>query len=167
MPIAQHPACSEPSGDPNICRFMEFYKFRDLFANEELYFCRTDLFKETDPQEALPLDDYVRKFLGLKKYVLEDELKLNDHQAFIRQHSEACYINCWQLYEGETPDMWNTYGNAVAIFSKYGLFKSQLIPLLDNIHLGVVRYGHKDMVGNNLITFLFTKRRHFIKEREP
>ena len=38
--------------DTIICRFMDFPKFRDLFANEELYFRRTDLFKEIDPEEA-------------------------------------------------------------------------------------------------------------------
>ena len=36
---------------------MDLPKFRDLFANEDLYFRRTDLFKEIDPEEALPPDD--------------------------------------------------------------------------------------------------------------
>jgi len=49
MPITPHYACLEPPDDTVICRFMDFKKFRDLFANEELYLRRLDLFKETDP----------------------------------------------------------------------------------------------------------------------
>lgn len=67
MPVVSHDACREPALDAIICRFVEFWKFRDLFANEELYFTRTDLFKEIDPNEALPPDDYVRHAVGLQK----------------------------------------------------------------------------------------------------
>jgi hypothetical protein len=74
VPIVAHEACSEPRPDTIICRFVDLRKFRDLFANEELYFRRTDLFKEIDPNEALPPDDYVRRALGLTKYDLRDEL---------------------------------------------------------------------------------------------
>lgn len=131
MPIASHYACTEPPADTRICRFIDFPKFRDLFANEELYFRRVDLFKETDPQEALPSDEYVRATLGLQKYDLRDELKLNDDQAFNRQNSEAYFINCWQIYEGETLEMWKTYGNGVAVFSRFDLLRSALSAMLD------------------------------------
>jgi hypothetical protein len=97
MPIQPHYVCEEPPDDTVICRFMEMWKFRDLFANEELYFRRTDLFKDDDPWEALPSDEYVRNALGLRKGVVKDELELNNHQAFNRQVSEASYLNCWQL----------------------------------------------------------------------
>jgi hypothetical protein len=36
---------------PIICCFVDFSKFKDLFANEKHYFRRTDLFKETDSGE--------------------------------------------------------------------------------------------------------------------
>jgi len=166
MPIIQHEACMEPAPDASICRFMDFRKFRDLFANEELYFRRTDLFKETDPSEALPSDEYARHALRLQRYDLHGELALNNDLAFVRQISESYFINCWQLFEGETLDMWRTYGNGVAVFSRFELLKSTLSVLLDNILVGIVRYGEKDMTGYNLIRFLFTKRRHFAKERE-
>jgi len=84
---------------------MDFTKFRDLFANEELYFRRTDLFKEIDPEEAMPPEDYVRAWHGLEKYDLHAELTVNENLAFSRQVSEARYIQCWQIYEGETLDM--------------------------------------------------------------
>jgi hypothetical protein len=166
MPIVQHPACTEPATDARICRFLDFEKFRDLFANEELYFRRTDLFKETDPSEAPPSDEYVRAACGLRKYDLDDERALNNNQAFARQNSEAYFISCWQLFEGETLDMWKTYGNGVAVFSRFDFLKSAVATMLDDIFLGIVHYGEKDMTGYNLIRFLFTKRRCFLKERE-
>jgi hypothetical protein len=64
MPITPHYACKECPDSTAICRFMELWKFRDLFANEELYFTRTNLLQDDDPWEALPSDDYVRKALG-------------------------------------------------------------------------------------------------------
>ena len=166
MPITPHYACTEPPGDTQICRFIDLPKFRDLFANEELYFRRTDLFKETDPQEALPSDEYARRALRLKKYGLHDELALNNHLTFDRQVSECRFINCWQVFEGETLHMWKTYGNGVVIFSRFEMLKSQLTPMLDDILVGLVRYGEKDMTGYNLIQFLYTKRHQFEKERE-
>ncbi|MFZ3201318.1 MAG: hypothetical protein WA175_09205 [Candidatus Acidiferrales bacterium] len=108
----------------------------------------------------------MRAALGLHKYDLNDELKLNSNQAFNRQNSEAYFINCWQIYEGETLDMWRTYGNAVAVFSRFDLLKSALSTMLDHILVGIVRYGEKDMTGYNLIPFLYTKQRLFAKERE-
>lgn len=108
MPIIPHDACSEPSPDTVICRFLDLRKFRDLFANEELYFRRTDKFKGDDPNEGMPPDDYVRRSCGLAKYDLLDELALNNDQASNRQFSEMRYIQCWQVFEGETLDMWAT-----------------------------------------------------------
>src|ERR1700722_16053976 len=78
MPITPHDACTEPTADTRICRFIDLPKFRDLFANEELYFRRTDLFKETDPNEALPSDEYARRILRLERYDLHGELALNN-----------------------------------------------------------------------------------------
>ena len=160
MPIISHPACVHPPDDTVICRFLDFPKFRDLFANGRLYLRRTDLFKETDPNEALASDGYVRAARGLRRYNIDDEVTLNNDQAFSRQVSESYFINCWQLFEGETLEMWKTYGQGVAVFSSVGLLKSALAPMLDDILLGIVRYGEKDMTGYNLIQFLFTNRMH-------
>jgi len=166
MPIVPHEACSEPSPGTIICRFIDFPKFRDLFASEELYFRRTDLLKEIDPNEALPPDDYVRRALGLTQYDLRDELTLNHDQAFTRQISEARYIQCWQIFQGETLDMWARYGGGVAIFCRFDLLRSALDSMLDEIMVGLVRYGNEGPPRYNLIHFLFMKRKHFDKERE-
>jgi hypothetical protein len=166
MPIVPHEACSEPNPDTVICRFMDLNKFRDLFANEELYFRRTDLFKEIDPEEALPPDEYVRQALGPTRYDIHDELRLNNDQASNRQFSEAHYIQCWQMFEGETLDMWARYGGSVAIFSRFELLKSTLSPMLDEIAVGLVRYENNGPPRYNTIHFLFMKRKHYDKERE-
>jgi hypothetical protein len=166
MPIVAHEACTEPRSDTIICRFVDLRKFRDLFANEELYFRRTDLFKEIDPNEALPPDDYVRRALGLTRYDLRDELALNNDQASNRQFSEMRYIQCWQIFENETLDMWARYGGGVAIFSRFDLLRSVLDSILDEVLVGLVRYGNAGPPRYNLIHFLFMKRKHFDKERE-
>lgn len=165
MPIIPHEACSEPCPDTLICRFLDLRKFRDLFANEELYFRRTDLFKDDDPYEGLPPDDYVRRTRGLTEFDLFDELALNHDQASNRQFSEMRYIQCWQIFEGETLDMWARYGS-IAIFSRFDLLRSALDSMLDEIQVGVVRYGDAGPRRYNVIDFLFTKRKCFEKERE-
>jgi hypothetical protein len=166
MPISPHFACVEPEPETVICRFLSFHKFRDLFANEELYFCRTDLLKEADPQEGLPPEEYARSILGLTRYDLNDELSLNHHLASDRQFSESYYINCWQLYEGETLHMWKTYGAGVLVFSRFDLLRKAINSFLDVVHVGKVRYSEKDLQGYNLLDLLFTKRQHFENEQE-
>jgi len=168
MPIEPHPSVTEPEGSTVICRFVELWKFYDFFANEELYFRRTDLFKETDSSEGLPSDDYVRKIYGLRPGVIEDELKLNEQQAFARQYSEACFINCWQIFEGETLHMWNTYGQGggILVFSTFQRLRDAVDAFIDQIIIGKVKYNEEGKRGDNLIDHLFTKRSHFDREKE-
>ncbi|MEP6716715.1 MAG: hypothetical protein ABJC09_14180 [Terriglobia bacterium] len=47
------------------------------------------------------------------------------------------------MFQEETLDMWEQYGhNGVAIVSRYGLLKETLNALLlDEVHIGLVRYG--------------------------
>jgi hypothetical protein len=165
MPVTKPEYCEETAADTVISRFMDMKKFRDLFANEELYFRRVDLFKENDPREGLPDDDLVRRMVGLTKGDVNDEQTLRHHQASTRQFSESSFINCWHLYEGETLKMWDQYGD-VAVFSRYDQLKEQLDTLLDNVLLGPVRYGDQAMSRYNTLQVLFTKRAHFEKERE-
>ena len=61
MPIRPHDKKIEPSDDAEMWRFLKMGHFRDLLANEELYFRRTDLYKSDDPNEGLPTDNYLRK----------------------------------------------------------------------------------------------------------
>jgi len=168
MTIQSHYACEEPPNDTVICRFMQMDKFRDLFASEELYFRRTDLFKNDDPREGLPSDEYIRASRDLREGIVEDELKLISSQAFLRQISEASYLNCWQIFEGETIHMWGRYGknNGVAVFSTFGRLKAAVSAFLDPVLIGKVKYTEEGRQRYNQIDFLFTKRQAFEKERE-
>lgn len=165
MPVSKPDYCLETQAETLLSMFMDQRKFHDLFANQELYFRRVDKFKENDPQEALPEDDYVRGARGLVKGDVHDERELRHTQGTNRQFSESHFISCWHLYEGETLRMWDEYGE-VAIFSTYALLHDALNAFLDEVDMGAVRYGHEHINRYNLIQFLFTKRRHFEKERE-
>ena len=68
--------------------------FRDLMANEELYFRQASRYKLEDPNEGLPTDEYLRRTLGLRRYIVGDELEVNHHQASNRLHSESYFLSC-------------------------------------------------------------------------
>src|SRR6266478_973539 len=89
MPLQPYVDQLEPAEDAVIWRYMNMDKFRDLMANEELYFRRADLFKKDDPHEGLPPDEYVRKIRGLRRFDLQDELALNNTQAVNTNSAKA------------------------------------------------------------------------------
>lgn len=165
VPIESYINCVEPNEDAEIWRLMDLCKFRDLMASEELYFRRLDLFKKDDVNEGLPSDEYVRSVRGLVRYDLNDELELNDDQASNRQFSESYFISCWQLFGGETLDMWKRYGG-FAICSRYQLLKQALDSMLDTVHLGLVRYGDGRMRRYNILEFIYHKLVAYERERE-
>jgi hypothetical protein len=142
--------------------------FHDLMANEELYFRRTDLYKANDPNEGLPPDDYLRRTLNLNRYVLDDELELNHHQASNRLYSESNYLSCWNLYDADNRlRMWYRYAPyGVAVRSEYSRLKAAIANFLDDVHVGQVRYGDEDMTGYNALQILFTKGRDYAWENE-
>jgi hypothetical protein len=166
MPINPHPACTEPSPDTIICRYLDLRKFRDLFASEELYLRRVDLFKETDPREAIASDEYIRHVRGLRRFDIHDEMSLNNDQANARQNSEGYFINCWHLFESETMEMWNTYGNCACIFSTVGRLRTAISAFIDPMCFGIVRYSEQNRTGYNMIDFAFTKTYQFQSDKE-
>lgn len=110
MPISPHDRKIEPPDNTEIWRFLKMAYFCDLMANEELYFRRTDLYKSDDPDEGLPTDHYLRNTLNLRRYVLDDELALNSHQAQNRLYSESQYLLCWNIYDTDNRlRMWYRY----------------------------------------------------------
>jgi len=168
VPIIDHDKKIEPKDDSEIWRFLRIGYFRDLFANQELYFRRTDLYKTDDAGEGLPTDEYLRKLLNLNHYLLSDELKLNHHQASNRLHNESHYLSCWNLND---PDnrlrMWYRYAPfGVAVRSDYGRVKRTLDQFLDKVHVGCVRYGDSQMTGYNVLQILFTKSAKYSWENE-
>lgn len=166
MPIIPYVNCAEASEGAVIWRFMDLRKFSDLMASEELYFRRADLF--SDKSEGLPPEEYARRVLGLDPYDIHDCVKLNDHLGFLAQNRESYYISCWHLYRRETLDMWEQYGDdGVAISSRYGLLKSVLDGLLDEAHLGLVRYGTDHLANTfNALEFITTKQIQYSQDHE-
>ena len=163
MPYVNH---VEPSEDAVIWRFMDMRKFRDLMASEELYFRRADLF--TDKSEGLPPEHYARRVLGLDPYDINDRLSLNHHLGSLAQNREAYYISCWHLFRQEELDMWEQYGHdGVAICSRYGLLKSSLDGLTDQVQMGFVRYGTEHLADTfNALEFITTKQVQYSPDRE-
>jgi len=166
MPIVPYINRVEPSDEAMIWRFIDLRKFRDLMANEELYFRRADLFP--DKSEGLPPEQYAMQVLGLDPYDINDRVRLNNHLGSLAQNRESYYISCWQLHSQETLDMWDQYGDdGVAVCSRYGLLKSAMDGLLDEGHAGLVRYGTAHLANTfNALEFITTKQLQYSGERE-
>lgn len=168
MPVRPYWSQVEPARDVELWRFMDLRKFRDLMANDELYFRRADLYPDTS--EGLPPEAYTLRVLGLNPYDLNDRVKLNNHLGFIAQAHEAFYISCWYFYtEGlETLDMWGTYGHdGVAVCTRYELLYDALNGLHDDAHLGRVQYGTSHLTDRfNGMEFITTKELKYAPERE-
>jgi hypothetical protein len=166
MPVAPYLNQIEPSEDAVIWRFIDLRKFRDLMASEELYFRRADLL--FDKTEGSPLEQYARRVLGLEPYDINDCVSLNNHLGFLAQNREFYYITCWQLYGQETLDMWDQYGHdGVAVCSRYGLLKSAVDGLPDEIHIGLVRYGTAHLENTfNALEFITAKQLQYSEEQE-
>jgi hypothetical protein len=170
MPLQPYFDMLEPADQrAEIWRFRPFDRFQDLIANEELYFCRSDLFPQ-DEQEGIPPEEYLCKVKGYARYVLEDERNLNHDMGCLAQFREMYYVNCWHLFGEEKPGMWEGFAqNGVAICSRFDLLKSALNGMLDNTHLGLVRYGSEPLTKTmriNTLQFINTKRLRYKDERE-
>lgn len=158
-----------PSEDVEIWRFMPLEFFEDLMANEEFHFCRADLFKQ-DVDEGIPPDDYIRRIMGLRRFILEDEIKLNHEIAELDQSREMYYVSCWHLFRHETVEMWSGFAkDGVAVQSRYALLKSVMAGMPDTTHVGLMRYGEERLhqTGRiNGLQFINTKRKAFEHECE-
>src|SRR5262249_1217656 len=155
--------------DAEIWRFMPIQFYEDLMANEELYFCRADGFKQ-DEEEGIPPEDYLRRVLGTQRYVLRDEAELRHQMGTLAQLRQRNYVLCWHVYEQETVEMGQGFAKAgIAICSRYNLLKSVMVGMLDKTQLGLVRYGEERLYATgrfNVLQFINTKRKRFEGEHE-
>jgi hypothetical protein len=141
-------------------------KFRDLLANQELYFRRADRFSQ-DPNEGVPPDDWLRATLRLRRFFLEDEVRLSNEKGNLAQFRESSYVTCWHLFKEEDAVMWQEFAKyGVAVCSRYELLKSAIGSIADPVHIGLTRYGYKLTDPHNLTQFIFTKGTVFSKEQE-
>lgn len=170
MPLQRYFDNLEPD-DPEvkIWRFMPLIRFEDLIANEELHFCRADLFTQ-DETEGVPPETFVRRVMGLRPFDPADERTLIHQMGTLAQDREAFYVSCWHLFRHETMEMWQGFADTgVAVCSTYARMKSLLDGLPDMTHLGLVRYGEERLhqTGRlNVLQFINTKRQQFVQERE-
>jgi hypothetical protein len=170
VPIYSYFDNLEPgNADAEIWRFISFKFFEDLMATEELHFTRADLFPQ-DEQEGIPPENYIRHVMGLRRYDPEEETTLNHHLGALAQDREWFYLLCWQLFRGETFEMWKKFGEfGVAICSTYAKLKACLDGMLDKTHLGLMRYGQQRLYqtgGVNILQFINTKREQYAAEQE-
>jgi hypothetical protein len=161
MPVLPYHNQKEPAEDAVIWRFLNLRKFRDFMANEELYFCRADLF--SDKTEGLPPEQYVRRILRLDPLDIHDQVKLNHHLGVLAQDREMFFISCWHLYRKEELELWEQYGpDGAAVCSRYGLLKAAMARLLDDAHSGSVQYGTDHLTDRfNILEFITTKQKKF------
>jgi hypothetical protein len=157
------------SPNEEIWRFLPFGYFEDLMANEELHFTRADLFRQDD-QEGIPPENYIRHITGLRRYDPADESTLNHHIGCLAQDREWYFVLCWQVFRGETFEMWKKFGEfGVAVCSTYARLKKCLDGMLDRTHLGLMRYGEDRLYQQrkyNTLQFINTKRKEYESEHE-
>lgn len=170
MPVFSYFDNLEPgSPEVEIWRFMRFEYFEDLMANQELHFTRADCFPQ-DEQEGIPPEDYIRHVTGLRRYDVSDETTLNHHIGCLAQDREWYFVLCWQLFSGETVEMWKKFAeHGVAICSTYARLKKCLEGMLDQTHLGLMRYGEDRLYQlrkYNVLQFINTKRKQYEQELE-
>jgi hypothetical protein len=170
MPVYSYFDNLEPDNpDAEIRRFIQFKFFEDLMATEELHFTRADLFPQ-DEQEGIPPENYIRHVMELRRYDPEDETTLNHQLGALAQNREWFYVACWQLFPGETFEMWKKFAEfGVAICSTYAKLKACLDGMLDRTHLGLMRYGEQRLYQTgrfNTLQFINTKREQYGPEQE-
>ncbi len=166
MPVLPYYSQKEPPFGAVIWRFLCLRKFRDLMANQELYFRRADLFD--DESEGLPPEQYVRRVLRLDPYDVKDEVALNHHFGQLAQSREMYFITCWYLYRKEDLAIWEQYAHdGVAVTSSYGLLKESLAGIPDDTHVGLIHYGTAHLTDRfNALEFITTKQEKYAAESE-
>lgn len=144
-----------------IWRYMSLEKFLSLIKNEELYFCRADLFE--DKQEVtLPIID--------KEFFRYSE----ENKKYWENERKRHFVNCWIESPHELSLMWTAYAkNGIAIKSSVGNLKSSFNDSSENIYLSRVKYIDYDNESSqdtyaplNVLKLVFTKRSLFKQENE-
>lgn len=94
-----------------LLRYMDFWKFEDLFQTQSLYFSRADKFD--DSLEGMPSPEGVQgtsaSDLAFQKTALRVEPSYQD-QLDYRAIAKGCtFVNCWHINTIDTPEMWDAY----------------------------------------------------------
>ena len=114
-----------------LLRYMDFWKFEDLFKTQTLYFCRADKFEDT--LEGMPSPKGVqgtsRSDLAFQKTAIRVEPSYKDQLAY-RAIAKGCtFVNCWHINTIDTPAMWNAYtksSDSVLVITKQERLQASL-----------------------------------------
>jgi len=96
-----------------LFRYMDLWKFDDLFKTQELYFCRVDQYAKKDD----PLEGALSPFgvHGTSASDVAFEVTSRTQEAFekkvtYRETAKGCtFINCWHINDRESQQMWDKY----------------------------------------------------------
>lgn len=114
-----------------LLRYMDFYKFLDLFETQTLYFSRVDQFKDhlegsISPEGIHGTSASDIAYNGIAKIRAESYDKLVAQQELAKR---CTFVNCWHINDGDTQQMWNAYtetGDSVLVISSAGKLAAAL-----------------------------------------
>ena len=94
-----------------LLRYMDFWKFEDLFRTQTLYFCRADKF--LDPLEGTLSVEGVHG-TSASDVAFNDRVKIAPRCyaeiAAYRDIAKAVtFVNCWHINNKDTAEMWDAY----------------------------------------------------------
>lgn len=107
-----------------LWRYMELYKFIDLFGKSELYLCRLDKLPDNrEGRRSLPtlgLDNELLESLNLKGMVPI----VNEINDINRKYN---FVSCWHRNQFQSKEMWDKYPDAIiAIKTSVGAIKDSI-----------------------------------------
>ncbi|MFC6672290.1 hypothetical protein [Marinobacterium aestuariivivens] len=136
-----HMCFNQPENmDVRLWRYMDFTKFVSLISSGNIFFSRSDLFK--DPFEG----SYSKANIALRPHLYKDmpsdqfekmTIQLTTFSKWVR---EWTYISCWHANNYESAAMWDLYAKtneSVAIETTY---KKLVGVLPENAYVGLVNY---------------------------
>jgi len=136
----EHYSFHTPDHSLTIWRYIDFTKFVDLLLSNQLFFARSDNFK--DPFEGIfKLKDY-----DTSKNMFSDQ----------QETKKYYFLNCWHINENQSDAMWKIFldtKNGIAIKSTIGKLIESLENSKDDIFISKVYYRDYENVTFNELMF--------------
>lgn len=166
-----------------IWRYFDSSKFKDLLETSEIFLCRADKLKESDPYEGI-FD--LRSYLHLevaKQIFMPPEITDLLKQGFLEIYKKI-FINCWCINKEESYLMWRSYANeGFAIKTTIGKLKKSLLKnenlqnlVIDKIHYYNLKElkdleiknqkGCNDESSKNPFELMFLRKLNFFQDEK-
>ncbi|MGZ4031285.1 MAG: hypothetical protein ACXVP2_03870 [Tumebacillaceae bacterium] len=165
--------------NPIIWRYMSFAKFMSILQYNQIFFTRSDMFKD-DPFEGIMTVRYRRERReGFERFKNSDPINLGKFPDWAESHDyrhekhvrKSTFISCWHMNAEENYAMWKVYVQGfegVAIKSDYLRLRKSLNNE-ESIIIGKVNYidPNDEVVPDEHGVFQFLhKRPYFQYENE-